>query len=241
MKLMRHGLCRPLAGLVFLLSLLQLPAAGRTAEPVDLALILAIDCSFSVDRIEYHKQLLGISQALRDPAVVQSIKSGPLGSIAISVMLWSDSAHQRMVIPWTRLGNEADIEAFANRILVQPRAIALGSTSISAAIGYAMGMYRSNPFPASRRVLDISGDGRNNTGYAVETTRDMAIFSGITINGLAITQDEPTLDVYYERNVIGGAGSFVIKADSYDDYARAMRMKMQREIGYVPVAMAWPQ
>ncbi|WP_259781297.1 DUF1194 domain-containing protein [Aestuariispira ectoiniformans] len=214
---------------------------ARAQEPVDLALVIAIDCSFSVDRVEYQKQLLGISEALRNPSVIQAIRSGPMRAVAISMMLWSDSNHQVTAIPWTRLRSEEDVRHFADLILTQPRAIALGSTSISAAITYAMTMYRTNPYPTPRQVLDISGDGRNNTGFPVEKARQAAVFSGVVINGLAITQDEPTLDIYYERNVIGGPGSFVIDARNYDDYARAMRIKMQREIGYVPVAMAAPQ
>ena len=41
---------------------------------------------------------------------------------------------------------------------------------------------------------------------------------------------DPALDKYYEENVIGGPGAFIVRATTFDDFGRAVRGKLVREI-----------
>jgi hypothetical protein len=112
-------------------------------------------------------------------------------------------------------------------------------TSISAAIDYSMALFAKSPFKSKRRVIDISGDGPNNDGDPVTGLRNRAVAAGIVINGLPIINDRPSpwgmlpmpnLDLYYEDCVIGGNGAFLLVANSFQDFGRAIRRKLILEI-----------
>ncbi|RED47986.1 DUF1194 domain-containing protein [Aestuariispira insulae] len=210
---------------------------GRAAlaEPVDLELILAIDCSYSVNRLEFRQQVSGMAQALRSPEVITAIQSGPIGSIAITVVQWSNVRLEAVAIPWTKVSSRADALALADQIDSMPRISELGATAISSVISFSQVLFETSPYQGDRQVLDISGDGRNNTGENILIARDQAVMRGTIINGLAITNDHRTLDFYYRDWVIGGPGAFVVKAQDYGDYARAIQRKLLKEIQYIPV------
>jgi hypothetical protein len=129
-----------------------------------------------------------------------------------------------------RIGDVDSAEAFANAILAAPRQLFGGGTSISGAIDYAMTLWRTNPYRAPRRVIDISGDGANNRGRPAADARDEAVRAGVGINGLPILSLDPGLDLYYQTNVIGGPGAFVIAAQNYDTFAAAILRKLITEI-----------
>lgn len=199
-------------------------------EIVDLALVLAVDSSYSVDTTEYRLQMLGLAAAFREPEVIEALKNGPSGRIAVSVVQWSDSQSQIIVIPWTILKDEKSASALSARLAQTPRHTAAGGTSITTMIKKGAIMLSRLPFFAERKVIDISADGRNNNGGDPRQTRSIVVANGITINGLAIINEVVTLDKYFESHITGGPGNFVIVANDYNAYAHAIKRKLILEI-----------
>ncbi len=222
--------------LALALSTALMLAQHRTASraqgaDADLALVLAIDCSYSVDDREYRLQLDGIANAFRSAEIQAAIANGAHGRIAVAAVLWSSVKYQQAVVPWTTVAGPADAEVFARRIEQAPRAIPVGGTSISQALLYSARLLETVPFAATRKVIDVSSDGRNNSGGAAPLARDQVTARGITVNALVVPSPEWTiLDKWFERNVVGGPYHFVIVADTYDDYAEAIYRKLLREI-----------
>ena len=215
--------------------LLVTPAAAQrgAGEPVDLALVLAVDASGSVDQARFELQKQGYVAAFRHPRVIGAITSGPTQSIAVIMMQWTGPAQQVIAVPWTRIFDAASANALADKIAAAPRALYGGGTSISGAIDASMGLLFDNPYKAARRVIDVSGDGSNNRGRSVREARDEAIAKGVGINGLPILALEPDLDRYYEQNVIGGPGAFVITAKDFETFGEAILKKLIAEIARV--------
>ena len=214
---------------VFLLACV-LPAPAQSPQPVDLALVLAVDASGSVDRVRFELQKQGYVAAFRHPRVIGAIQSGPTQAIAVIVMQWTGPALQVTAVPWTRISDAASANAFADKIAAAPRALFGGGTSISGAIDTAMALLFDNPYRAARRVIDVSGDGSNNRGRSVNSARDEAVARGVGINGLPILALEPDLDHYYRENVIGGPGAFVIAAKDFETFGEAILKKLIAEI-----------
>jgi hypothetical protein len=210
------------------------PRHGQQAQAqgteVDLALVLAIDCSFSVDTTEFRLQMQGLGRALREKEVHEAITKGPLGRIGVSVFQWSDDRSQLIIIPWTVIDGEGSAAAVADQLETMPRKLAEGGTSISSAMRFGAALIETSPFRAERRVIDISSDGRNNIGISTDRVRNEIVRRGITINGLVIINEWPTLDKYFEQQVVGGPGNFVIVANDYAAYAEAIYRKLLREI-----------
>ena len=204
--------------------------ASNAGRPVDLALVLAVDCSYSVSADEFRKQAVGLSLALRHPHVIAAIQGGQNGAISVAVVQWSSSGAQIAAVPWTLVDGPAAALALADRVAATQRLTREGGTSISHALEFSAALFASNPFTTERRVIDVSGDGRNNNGVKLRPVRDRIVADGITINGLVILNEDPTLDRYFESDVVGGVGSFVVRAEDYDDYVEAMRRKLLREI-----------
>jgi len=218
-----------------------LPAA---AEVVDLELVLAVDISGSIDREEARLQRAGYVQALTDQQVVRTIKAGKLGRIVVTYIEWAGAHYQATVVDWTVIDGPASAAAFAQKLAAAPIHTQMW-TSISGAIEYGIVKLRQNTNPGRRRVIDISGDGPNNDGDSAPRSRDRAVAAGIVINGLPIINDRPSpwgmipmpnLDLYFEDCVIGGNGAFLLVANSFQDFARAIRRKLILEIaGLQPV------
>ena len=235
---------RPFANLrhVRLLACVLVICAGAIAANVesttraasgeaDLALVLAIDCSYSVDDREFRLQMDGIAQAFRSPEVQAAIARGAHRRIAIAAVLWSSVKYQRVIVPWTLVGGPADAERFAQTIERARRVIPVGGTSISQAVLFSAQLLNAAPVKATRKVIDVSSDGRNNSGRAATLARDQVTALGVTINALVVPSPEWTiLDKWFERNVVGGPFHFVMVADTYDDYAEAIYRKLLREI-----------
>jgi hypothetical protein len=208
------------------------------AEPVDLVLVLAVDVSGSVDAFEAHLQREGYLRALVHPDVIKAITSGERKRIAVTYVEWAGSYFQRTVVDWAVISDLGSARAFVDRLKANPP-ITERWTSLSGAIDYAMERLAACPHKGERRVIDISGDGPNNSGRAVHDARDAAVKAGVTINGLPIVNDRPNpwgrppppdLDKYYFENVIGGPGAFIIVAKGFGNFAEAIRHKMVREI-----------
>ncbi len=207
---------------------LVLPAHSQTV--VNIELLLAIDTSASVSREEFDLQLRGIAKAFADPDVLQAVENlKPLG-VAVGVMQWGGPGESRVVIPFTHLERARDAKAFGFLIGRSYRFVGATSTSIASAIEDGTTLLNRNEFDGQRRVIDVSGDGKHNSEVSLPAARNTAQLQGVTVNGLAIEADEKDLFKYYNDNVIVGAGSFVEKADGFDDFARAIIVKLVREL-----------
>ncbi len=210
----------------------------RAAAEVDLQLILAVDCSASIDAREFDLQMAGIAAAFRDGEVVEAIRSGRFGRIAVAAIFWAEAGYPIDATPWYLVGDGASSAAFARTIERWPRRVE-GGTGIGSAIFKGVKMIEASGYVSPRQIIDVSGDGRETTMREFRITpslaRNMAAGRGITVNGLAILDDEPDLDAYYRDEVIGGPGAFVEVANTIDDFARAMRVKLLREIEHRPV------
>lgn len=216
---------------------LPLIARAQPQEPVDVLLVLAVDVSRSIDEDEARLQREGYRNAVSDPRVVEVIRRGMIGAIGLAYVEWAGFEYQRLVLPWTRIANQSDAENWASALAEAPRA-SLSWTSISGGIDFARRTLAEAPFEGTRRVIDVSGDGVNNSGRPAELARDEAVAQGIVINGLPIINDRPTfgrmpqipLDQYFQQSVIGGAGAFMIVAEDFDAFGTAVRRKLIREI-----------
>jgi Protein of unknown function (DUF1194) len=220
-------------------------SAAYAAEEVDLLLVLSSDVSRSIDAPKFKLQRDGYAAAIVNPRVLQAIRSGALGKIAISFVEWSGVGAQKIVIDWTIVRDEATARDFSAQVIEAPRAFA-DRTSISGGIDFAMAQLARAPFQSSRRTIDISGDGTNNSGRDVTDARDEALARGVTINGLVILSERPMswnadhtnppggLDNYYRNNVIGGPGSFVMVAENFNSFGQAILNKLIAEIAGVP-------
>ena len=200
--------------------------------------MLAVDASGSVDEREFALQMGGIAAGFRDPEVRAAIARGPLGRIAVTVAIWAEANRPKFARPWRLTAPPEGAEAFAALVERTPRTIASGGTGIGKAIWFSLTEIRDNGFRAPRRVVDISGDGRETavrewsvlTQQATQAARSF----GVTVNGLAILNDDPDLERYYRRHVVTGPGAFTMAAADYEDVAAAMRRKLLREISYEP-------
>ena len=196
---------------------------------VDVALALAIDVSYSVDSFEHRLQMEGFGQALQSDEVMQAIKGGRHQRIAVIVYQWSDATNQQVIIPWTVIATQADTQRIAKNLAEGRRKVKEGGTAITAALLFGAEQFATAP-GADRRVIDLATDGRNNIGRPTTVARDLVVAQGITINGLAISNEWKELAKYLERQVIGGSLSFVEDARSYDDFGATMLRKLVREI-----------
>jgi len=215
-------------------------ATDSARERVDLNLVLAVDSSSSVDPEEFALQMAGIAEAFRAPAVIEAIEGGAHHAIAVTLMEWSNATWQRENIGWTVIRDAASAHAFADQVENAPRLIYGGATSISGGLRFALKRLAASPRPAERAVIDVSGDGANNQGAPVAAARRDAMAAGVTINGIAVINEEPDLEQYYRTEVIGGPGAFALVAKDYEDFAQAILRKLLREIEAVPVAGAHP-
>jgi hypothetical protein len=208
------------------------PAQAQTdpRPTTDILLVLAVDASGSVNRTRFELQRRGYAEAFRDPQVLNSIRGLSTGSIAVTMVQWTGPAMQIQVVPWMLVKDAASSAAFADAVEAAPRQLFGGGTSLSGAIDHAMLLLPSAPYRGLKRVIDISGDGANNRGRDVREARDEAVRAGVIINGLPIVSIEPDLDKYYLDHVIGGPGSFIVPADSYDNFAKAIVRKLILEI-----------
>ena len=205
--------------------------AGRAADlpPVDLALVLAVDVSGSINDDNFRLQMGGYAAAFLDPMVIASItKSGGHG-IAVTLVEWAGTKEQSQVVPWMLLKDKASCEKFAAQVKNAKRMFS-DYTSISEGIDFSVGLLKNSGYNAARRVIDVSGDGSSNQGREVTLARDDAVKAGIVINGLPILVNYFDLKSYYRDNVIGGSGAFVESAENIDSFPQSIRYKIIKEI-----------
>ena len=225
------------AGLAF--GLADRTQAAESKGFVDLELVLAVDVSHSMDREEQLLQRHGYAAALRHRDVINAIRSGPNGRIAISYLEWGERDYQSIVVPWTIISSARQAHEFADALLT--RSISQAKrTSISNALRFASAMIRENKIKSLRKVIDVSGDGPNNSGLPVSVARDATVRQGIVINGLAFVIERPAdmssffaiadIDRYYHNCVIGGPGSFMMRVTDKTEFETAIRRKLLQEI-----------
>jgi hypothetical protein len=238
---MRQGIHRRLLlGGALALPTLFRARDARANEPVDVELVLAVDVSRSVDQEEQEMQFRGYAAAFRDPKLIEGIAGGPLGQIAVTLFTWSDWHIQEHLVPWMKIDGEAGAQRVAEAIDAAPRRTWL-YTSISGAMDFAAGLF-DRGYEGTRKVVDISGDGVNNSGRPLAEARRDALAKGIVLNGLAVLDRTPTpwsaglppLDDYYRDEVIGGPGSFLMVAEGFDAFEQAVKRKIIREIAAAP-------
>ena len=226
---------------VCLLLAFALGPAARAAEAVDLLLVFAADVSRSVDGDKFKLQREGYAAAVADQHVLDAIRSGRNGRIAVLFEEWSGFGNQKIVIDWTLIDGAKAAQSFGDRLLESPRSFA-DRTSISGGIDFAVAQFAHAPFTAERRAIDVSGDGTNNAGREVDHARDEALALGLTINGLAILSERPLpwnpehtnppggLANYYREHVVGGPGAFVLEARDFNSFGQALIKKLIAEI-----------
>lgn len=213
------------------------------SEEVDLELVLAMDASGSVSEKEYLLQLRGTAAAFRDLEIIEAIQAGPTGRIAIALMLWSDASNPKDKSPWFILKDPNSISQFASFVegfqIGENNDVSLGGgggTGIGSGVQEALNMIATNGHTGLRKVIDVSGDGIEtefdfSKGIMIRDAKLLAGLQNVTINGLPILGgDSPNLDTYYQSEVISGPGAFIVVADGFDDFGRAIRQKLLREI-----------
>ncbi|WBV43032.1 DUF1194 domain-containing protein [Pseudoroseomonas cervicalis] len=198
-------------------------------QPVDLALCLAVDVSASVDYDEFGLMVGGLANAFRQEDIVAACSAGPRGAVAVALLFWSSA--QEVAVPWMRLDGADSAAALAEAIDNAPRLPAPGATALGPGMAAGLALLARCPAPADRLALDVSGDGAHNQGRAPGPVRDIGVAAGVTINGLAVLNEEPDLLAHYEAEVIGGPGAFALSCADYADFAEAIRRKLRREIG----------
>ncbi len=213
------------------------PRTVQAAPPVDVALVLAVDISLSMDQGEQLLQRTGYVEALRHPDLLRAIEGGLYQRIAITYVEWGSESEQRVILPWTVIEDAASAEAAAARLEREPISRSR-ATAISTMLDFGRDLHSLQPSEAVRRVIDISGDGPNNDGGTVTAARDATLAAGITINGLPVMLRAmgfspwtiPDLDDYYADCVIGGPGSFILAVRDPGDFKDAIRQKLLLEI-----------
>jgi hypothetical protein len=231
-------------GLVSMGTLLLLPMLAATpakADDVDVALVLVSDVSRSIDDSEFALEKNGYASAFTSQKVLEAIQGGPAGKIVIAYVEFANSFEVRTVLDWTVIHDKASAQAFVDRLSAAPRSF-WGRTAISAGIDQAMQLLAETGVTATRRVIDVCGDGTNNAGREAADARDDAVKAGVIVNGLAIINDHPVswtfahvqppggLPNYYRENVTGGPGSFVLEVHDFASFGEAMTRKLVDEI-----------
>jgi hypothetical protein len=228
-------------GCLLLFGQIALAAVPAQADPVDIALVLAVDVSDSIDVEEVRLQREGYMAAMQHPRILHAIKRGWHGRIAVAYFEWADAGKQALIVDWMAIGDAGSARDFADRL--RPAPVLKGHfTSISAALAFATALFRRTEFESKRQIVDISGDGKNNNGPPLAPARALTLQQGITINGLPIVNSgshffsgmpPQYIDRYYRKHVIGGDGAFIIVVKKSTDFEEAISRKLLREVAAV--------
>jgi Protein of unknown function (DUF1194) len=225
--------------IIFLLILFLVNKAYSATDDqinVDVALVLAVDASSSMDDSERKLQREGYAKSITSANVLASIREGFYHRIAITMFEWGSKDAQHIIVPWTIIDSEETAQKVA-QLMIEVPAEDLQRTSISGGLLYAQSLLRLAPAKSQKEVIDVSGDGPNNDGEVVDIIRDRLVNEGIVINGLPIVTKDyndylsiPDLDKYYEHCVIGGWGSFTIPVKGMVNFQKALEIKLITEI-----------
>lgn len=206
-----------------------LPSVAAAQTRVSLELVLAVDSSTSVSDAEFGLQVSGYAKAFADPDIIAAIKAlGPDG-IAVTYVKWSSHRNQVQAVKWTHVASAESARNFASAILHNSGRIEGSATAIGDAVIYSVGLFKNNGFASDRQIIDVSADDRYNAGSAPSYAQGIALRHRVTVNGLAIDA-KGFLANYFRKNVIVGEGSFVVEANSYEDFGTAIKLKLLREL-----------
>ena len=235
-------IARPPGLILLLAALFGMPERAVAVPCADVALVLAVDSSGSIDDAEFALQLDGFAAAFRHPVVLDAIAL--TGRVDLAAVFWGDPGAPVQIVPWHMIESRADAARFAERLATMPRHT-YGGTGLGNGVQAALNLLSDPSRCALRSVINVSGDGRATTSKAIQraappgATNQETLLAhanrlagrrGVTINGLAIIDDDPGLTVYYRRNVITGPDSFVMEIATLDDFAEAIIEKLEREI-----------
>ncbi|HYE00625.1 MAG TPA: DUF1194 domain-containing protein [Alphaproteobacteria bacterium] len=223
-----------------LLALLALPAAaqslpavqGRIDQPVDLALVMAIDTSASISREGFLFQLRGHVEALRSRDFAEAVANGRRGAVGLTVALWDGPQSLRQVVPWTRVAGAADLAAFADRLAAAEGEPVQGATAVGSAMLMAARLLEG--IPADRKIVDISSNGFSNAGLDPVQARQALSKGDVTVNAVVVTDEYDWLPGYYEESVITGLNAFVVSASTGEGFVRALKAKLVTEVSGLP-------
>jgi Ca-activated chloride channel family protein len=191
----------------------------------ELALVLAVDVSGSVDAQEYETQMQGLAFGLRDGIVMDALVAQ---SAKVTLIQWSGSSRQRQTLPWVQIDGYQDVETLSDKIANDPRVWRNFSTAIGEALELSITALE-DATECARKVIDVSGDGVSNEGAIPKSFHPALKAKGIIVNGLAIETDQTDMTAYFYENLIVGDGAFVVTADGFDDYPAQIKRKLQRE------------
>ncbi len=203
--------------------------AAYKDNTVDLALVVALDVSYSVDAAEFKLMRDGLAAALDSAEVEEALLTGLHGVILVSVVQWSGFQEQDTHVKWRRVSGRADLAVLADDIRAMKRRYTGGATDIGGALSYCHEVVKTAPEGSIRHVIDLVADGKNNMNFGPNFIRDIIVPDRIIINGLAITNKFDELVGYFQENIIGGNGAFVEAAAEYVDFESAMLRKLVRE------------
>lgn len=211
---------------------LAVSAGPLQAEPCRLALLLALDISVSVDATEDALQRQGVAAALIAPEVQKAFFSSPM-PVALAVYEWSGRDAQNVLQPWRLIQSEADLYSVASQISRSTRSDTSSATAMGHALAFGATLMQQAP-PCLFHTIDLSGDGSNNDGYGPQIAYRHFPFENVVVNGLVINaadfEGELFLIPFFENNVLHGPGAFLEIAQGFDDFERAMRRKLEREL-----------
>lgn len=204
--------------------------AAMTAQPAlgcETALLLSLDVSGSIDAGDYTLQTAGITTALADPEVAEALVKD---KVALAIIQWSGVKDQALVLDWQRMRTPQDVADFAAQALALPRAFKGSDTAVGEGLRFASAQFAAVS-DCRRKVIDVSGDGQENAGFSDAQARAEAVAAGIIINAIAIEEQGPAAPItsYYQRWIITPEG-FVFTAHGLQDYAKTLRLKLQREL-----------
>ncbi len=208
---------------------MQSPGDPAPGDPVDLALVIALDGSASVSLAEFDLMTRGLAWALRQPEIITSLTAGPARASLAAVLLWAGTGAHDTVVGWTRIATTASAHGFADAVENAPRSIPAGGTAIGEALVASLMLLGALPARSTHQIIDLVGDGRSNEGRAPGPIRDRLAAIGLTINGLCVLNEEPDLLDYFRTHVIAGRNAFALACATYEDFATAIRAKLLRE------------
>ena len=236
----KHGKHRSLVRTATALALALAAPAG--AAECRLALLLGLDISSSVDAAEDALQRGGMAAALiSDP--VQAAFFASATPVALGVFEWSGRYNQEIILDWTMIETPAELIAAANAITESTRSYNEFPTAMGDALIFAEAMLRRGP-DCWQRTIDIAGDGENNEGPGPQAVyASYPLFNEITVNGLVVVnaadfQTPHRLTHFYGQEVLHGHNAFMVEANGFDDYERAMRVKLERELSVAVIGAA---
>ncbi len=207
-------------------------SAPLAAAECRLALLLALDVSSSVNAQEDALQRGGLAAALIAPEVEQAVFASPL-PVAIAAYEWSGRYNQELLAGWRLIRTRRDLLELAETIGRSTRSQTEFPTAMGYALGYGAGLFTNGP-DCLYRTLDMAGDGENNEGFPPGAAYAEFPFAEVTVNGLVVSAPEDGAEIdlvrYYRDRVLHGPGAFLEVAQGFDDYERAMRRKLLREL-----------